>query len=175
MFFSWVTPPRCAAVFLDCSTCVVIEHGNLYSSAFRVHFFYSRFETVLEKPSLQPQLHLGIYLSFFFLLFTGKIKELFNKLRTASSETEKDKILSELQPVITYANIAVDECDFGTGLEIGIDLFCSGLKILEQNALNSLVSTYTLLKRTTFAKIIQVCLFSNIHTQGSSLGHHIGW
>lgn len=85
----------------------------------------------------------------------ANIKKMFAKLQAAESQSEKDKILSELQPVITYANIAVDECDFGTGLEIGIALFCSGLKILEQNALNNLTTTYTLLQRTAFNKIVQ--------------------
>lgn len=81
---------------------------------------------------------------------------MFAKLESATSQSEKDKILSELQPVITYASIAVDECDFGTGLEIGINLFCSGLPELEPSALSSLVSTYSLLKRDAFSKIIQV-------------------
>ncbi|XP_059051365.1 histone PARylation factor 1 [Achroia grisella] len=85
----------------------------------------------------------------------ANIKKYFTQLEAAESQNERDKILSDLQPVITYANIAVDECDFGTGLEIGIALFCSGLKILEQNALSNLTSTYTLLKRMEFIKIIQ--------------------
>ncbi|KAG7305615.1 hypothetical protein JYU34_009707 [Plutella xylostella] len=88
----------------------------------------------------------------------GKIKSMFAKLESATSQSEKDKILSELQPVITYASIAVDECDFGTGLEIGINLFCSGLPELEPSALSSLVSTYSLLKRDAFSKIIQAHL-----------------
>ncbi|XP_053599932.1 histone PARylation factor 1 [Plodia interpunctella] len=88
----------------------------------------------------------------------GKIKEMFTKLQNAKSETEKDSILSELQPVITYANIAVDECDFGTGLELGIDLFCSGLKVLERNTLCSLSSAYSLLNRDAFVKIIETHL-----------------
>lgn len=87
---------------------------------------------------------------------TANIKKLFTRLEEAKSEGEKDKVLSELQPVITYANIAVDECDFGTGLEVGIDMFCSGLKELESSTLNSLRSVYSLLNRAEFGSIIQV-------------------
>ncbi|KAI5636631.1 zinc-finger (CX5CX6HX5H) motif domain-containing protein [Phthorimaea operculella] len=60
----------------------------------------------------------------------ANLKKLFAKLESCKTQKEKDKLLSELQPVITYASIAVDECDFGTGLECGIDLFCSGLDFL---------------------------------------------
>lgn len=81
---------------------------------------------------------------------------MFTQLESATSEEEKHKILSELQPVITYANIAVDECDFGTGLEAGINLFCSGIRELQPSALSSLKSAYALLKRDAFSKIIQV-------------------
>ncbi|XP_047989350.1 histone PARylation factor 1 [Leguminivora glycinivorella] len=88
----------------------------------------------------------------------ANLKKLFSKLAEAKSQTEKDKILSELQPVITYANIAVDECDFGTGLEVGIDMFCSGLKELEASAMNSLCSVYSLLNRAEFGTIIQAHL-----------------
>lgn len=94
-------------------------------------------------------------------IFSVNLKKLFKKLEMASTQDEKDKILSELQPVITYASIAMDECDFGTGLEIAIDLFCSGLKELEANALSSFNVAYMLLKREAFSKIIQVNIWKN--------------
>ncbi|CAH2092249.1 unnamed protein product [Euphydryas editha] len=86
----------------------------------------------------------------------ANIKKMFKKLSEAKSQEEKDKILSELQPVITYASIAMDECDFGTGLEAGIDLFCSGLKELQTSALKNLEVAYSLLQREAFGKIIKV-------------------
>lgn len=83
---------------------------------------------------------------------------MFSKFKLAKTQKEKDNILSELQPVITYANIAVDECDFGTGLEAGINLFCSGIRELQTSALNSLQAAYSLLKRDAYGKILQVCI-----------------
>ncbi|XP_039745797.1 histone PARylation factor 1 [Pararge aegeria] len=84
------------------------------------------------------------------------IKKMFKQLKEAKSHAEKDKILSELQPVITYASIAMDECDFGTGLEVGIALFCSGLPELQTSALKNLEVAYSLLGREAFSKIIQM-------------------
>ena len=81
---------------------------------------------------------------------------MFKKLQAASSEVEKDKILSELQPVLTYASIAMDECDFGTGLEAGIACFSSGLQELYTSALTNFEVAYSLLQRDVFAKIIKV-------------------
>ncbi|XP_063530625.1 histone PARylation factor 1 [Cydia strobilella] len=88
----------------------------------------------------------------------ANLKKLFSKLAEAKSQNDKDKILSDLQPAITYANIAVDEGDFGTGLEVGIDMFCSGLKELEASVLNSLCSVYSLLNRAEFGTIIEAHL-----------------
>ncbi|XP_023942125.2 histone PARylation factor 1 [Bicyclus anynana] len=84
------------------------------------------------------------------------IKKMFKQLKEAKSQADKDKILSELQPVITYASIAMDECDFGTGLEAGIALFCSGLPELQKSALKNLEVAYSLLGRGAFSKIIQM-------------------
>lgn len=81
---------------------------------------------------------------------------MFKSLKEAKSQEQKDKILSELQPVITFASIAMDECDFGTGLEAGVALFCSGIKELENSALRNLEVAYTLLNREEFSKIVQV-------------------
>lgn len=86
----------------------------------------------------------------------ANMKKMFKKLSDAKSQEEKDKILSELQPVITYASIAMDECDFGTGLEAGIAFFCSGLEELQTSALKNLDIAYSLLQREAFGKIIKV-------------------
>ncbi|XP_047517988.1 histone PARylation factor 1 [Pieris napi] len=86
----------------------------------------------------------------------ANIKKMFKKLEEVTEDVAKNKILSEIQPLITYSSIAIDECDFGTGLEAGVALFCSGLKELQSSALSLLTSSYSLLKREEFAKIIQV-------------------
>lgn len=64
--------------------------------------------------------------------------------------------MSELHEVITWANIAVDEGDFGTALELGIDLFCFRSKYFNSMIVQLLTSTYKLLQRDAFAIIIKV-------------------
>lgn len=64
--------------------------------------------------------------------------------------------MDKLQPIILYANIACDECDFGTGLELGIDIFCDGNPELHRICKQLLVTVYNLLRRPQFATIIKV-------------------
>lgn len=71
---------------------------------------------------------------------------------------ERDVHLEKLQPIVTAANIANDECDFGTSLELGLDLFCFGGKVFHHTALHLLQTAYNLLQRNEFALIAEVCL-----------------
>jgi len=66
--------------------------------------------------------------------------------------------MDKLQPIINYANIACDECDFGTQLELGIDIFCDGNPELHRICGQLLVPVYNLLRRDNFAVIIKVIL-----------------
>jgi len=68
-------------------------------------------------------------------------------------DSVKTAVMEKLQPVATAANIAVDECDFGTALELGIDLFCSGRLELHMLVQSLLVPAYTLLNRPQFIAI----------------------
>lgn len=72
------------------------------------------------------------------------------------SESHKESENEKLDLVLNFANIANDECDFGAGLELGINLFCSGHEEFHPAALGLLRSTYALLQRDEFAKILQV-------------------
>lgn len=66
--------------------------------------------------------------------------------------------MDKLQPIINYANIACDECDFGTGLELGIDIFCDGNPELHRTCQQLLVTVYKLLGRLEFGTIIKVII-----------------
>eukprot|EP00099_Drosophila_melanogaster_P022179 NP_649589.1 uncharacterized protein Dmel_CG1218 [Drosophila melanogaster] len=65
----------------------------------------------------------------------------------------KQAVLEKLQPVANAANIAVDESDFGSALELGIDMFCSGHKELHMLASSLLVPAYSMLSRPQFIAI----------------------
>lgn len=77
---------------------------------------------------------------------------------TTGYEVDSKKAFSSLLPVLTAATIANDECDFGTGLEFGINLFCYGSDCLNEVALNVLKVTYALLRRHPFAQIAEAHL-----------------
>lgn len=94
-----------------------------------------------------------------------ELKQLFDRLE--KPDVNKTKILSELQPVLTFASIALDECDFGTGLELGLNILAHGVKTLNATAIRFLTSSYNLLNRDVFAKIAEVHL--NCRKVGSDL------
>ncbi|XP_065090538.1 histone PARylation factor 1-like [Ochlerotatus camptorhynchus] len=84
-----------------------------------------------------------------------KILSRFDKLDNAANKVEFDAAMSQLQPVITGAFIAVDECDFGTPLELAIDLFCHGTKNLHDVMKPLFVTAYSMLQRPQYIAIIK--------------------
>ncbi|XP_034240414.1 histone PARylation factor 1 [Thrips palmi] len=84
------------------------------------------------------------------------LKRILKRIAEAERQDVKDKGLDQLQQVITAANIANDECDFGTSVELGLDLFAFGGPEFDQSALQLLTTGYTLLGRPEFAKIARV-------------------
>ncbi|TMW53801.1 hypothetical protein DOY81_001086 [Sarcophaga bullata] len=90
-----------------------------------------------------------------------KILKLFDAAgSTADSKDDPvtKAVLEKLQPVATAATIAADECDFGTSLELGIDLFCSGYTQLHPLIHTLLVPAYSLLQRPQFIAILKAHL-----------------
>ncbi|KAG5877899.1 hypothetical protein JTB14_009648 [Gonioctena quinquepunctata] len=74
------------------------------------------------------------------------LSNLLTKLQNSKTDREKLDYFFELQPVLTYANIATDECDFGTGIELGWDLISHGV---------NLAVNYRLLEKEAFARIAE--------------------
>lgn len=74
------------------------------------------------------------------------------------SDNAKHAVLEKLQPLANAANIAMDECDFGTALELGLDLFSSGHKELHMLISSLLVPAYSLLSRPQFIAIAKAHL-----------------
>lgn len=86
-----------------------------------------------------------------------QLERILDLLKTATDE-EQPKILAQLQPIITAASIALDECDFGTGLELGLDILASGVECVNETARRFLCNSYNLLGRDAFAKIAETHL-----------------
>nr|CAD7448672.1 unnamed protein product [Timema bartmani] len=86
----------------------------------------------------------------------ASLKRLLKRVADSTSDAERTSCLGKLQPVLTAVSIATDECDFGTGLELGIDLFSYGGDVFHNTIVQYLNTAYTLLQRQEFSKIIQV-------------------
>lgn len=84
-----------------------------------------------------------------------KILSKFDKLDRSADKDEYQEAMKDLQPVITAANLAVDECDFGTMLELAIDLFCSGAKCLSEVMKPLFFTGYSMAKRPQYIAIIK--------------------
>lgn len=87
-----------------------------------------------------------------------KILARFDKIDNAADKIEFTAAMTELQPIVTGAFIAVDECDFGTALELATDLFCHGTANLHDVMKPLFITAYSQLKRPQFIAIIKVRL-----------------
>lgn len=83
-----------------------------------------------------------------------ELMTLLDKLDKASPE-QTPRLLSELQPVLTFATIALDECDFGTGIRLGWELLFHGSDSLNSKISHYLSISYRLLAKEEFAKIAE--------------------
>lgn len=87
-----------------------------------------------------------------------ELLKLLKDIEEADSQEARKIPMKQLEEVIRLATIAADECDFGTCLELGHDLFSSGIKHVQAKALQMLTIAYTHLQRPEFLQIIQAHL-----------------
>ncbi|XP_076237693.1 histone PARylation factor 1 [Calliopsis andreniformis] len=87
----------------------------------------------------------------------NELHKLLKNIEESPSEAKKTSIV-KLEEVIRLATIAADECDFGTCLELGHDLFSSGVSSVENKALNMLSLAYNLLQRPQLLEIAKAHL-----------------
>ncbi|XP_046570844.1 histone PARylation factor 1-like [Haliotis rubra] len=92
------------------------------------------------------------------------LKKILKKIVDARTEKERNQFFDPLQELITLVQFANDECDYGEGLELGMDLFSYGGKVFHSTILHLLPLAYQLLRRTPYAKIISTHLRHRRHT-----------
>ncbi|XP_041358264.1 histone PARylation factor 1-like isoform X2 [Gigantopelta aegis] len=92
------------------------------------------------------------------------LKKMFKKIVDSKSEKERDDNFEPLQELITFIQFANDECDYGEGLELGLDLFTYGGKTFHSTILHLLPMAYELLHRPEFGQIINAHLKNRIHS-----------
>ncbi|KFB45935.1 hypothetical protein ZHAS_00013900 [Anopheles sinensis] len=84
-----------------------------------------------------------------------KMLSKFNNIDFYKDKSKFQDAMRDLQAVITAANLAVDECDFGTILELALDLFCYGEKNLHEVMKPLFFTGYSMLKRPQYIAIIK--------------------
>ncbi|XP_046431621.1 histone PARylation factor 1 [Neodiprion fabricii] len=85
----------------------------------------------------------------------GNLKKILKQIDESENDAERSDHLINLEEVERLATIAADECDFGTCLELGHDLFSSGSEYVQTIAVRMLTTAYSLLNRPEFLKIVK--------------------
>lgn len=70
----------------------------------------------------------GWLLDIFFVPppYLAGLKKILKAIAEARNDEERVKAFGPLQEMITFVQFANDECDYGMGYELGMDLFCYG-------------------------------------------------
>ena len=87
---------------------------------------------------------------------TGELKKILKRITEGKTEREKEQGSEDLQEIMTLVQFANDECDYGMGLELGLDLFCFGSERFHNTILQLLPLGYRLLGRDEFAEIAEI-------------------
>lgn len=99
----------------------------------------------------------------------ANLKKMFKKIAEAKTDEERTACFEPLQEIMNYIQFANDECDYGEGYELGIDMFTYGDSILHKAIQNVLPLAYHLLDRSEFAEILELHLNDRRHTDLSQL------
>ena len=83
----------------------------------------------------------------------GELLKLLNRIASCTEEKKRDEAFEPLEEVITFVQFANDECDYGMGLELGLDLFGHGDPFFHTVLEHLLPLAYELLGREGYACI----------------------
>ncbi|XP_032399432.1 histone PARylation factor 1 [Etheostoma spectabile] len=100
------------------------------------------------------------------------LKKILKAIAEARNDEERVKAFGPLQEMITFVQFANDECDYGMGYELGMDLFCYGSHYFHKVIKQLLPMAYSLLKRNLFGEILEAHLSSRSHDNLDQLSAH---
>lgn len=104
------------------------------------------------------------------LTFTdGELKKILRRITDDKSDKDKEQASENLQEQMTLVQFANDECDYGMGLELGLDLFCFGSGRFHNTILQLMPLAYNLLQRHVFAEIVEIHVNNRTRAQLSQL------
>ena len=99
----------------------------------------------------------------------GELKKILKQITEGKSEKVKEQASEDLQEIMTLVQFANDECDYGMGLELGLDLFCFGSERFHNAILQLMPLAYRLLGRDVFAEIVEIHVNNRSRAQLSQL------
>merc|ERR1712012_248692 len=85
----------------------------------------------------------------------NQLRAIGKRIDEASDDTERMAAFQSIEEELSHVQFANDECDFGMGLELGIDLFCHGSKYFFKLSKMQLTTAYKLLDRPLYADIAE--------------------
>ncbi|KAG7238386.1 hypothetical protein INR49_030893 [Caranx melampygus] len=100
------------------------------------------------------------------------LKKICKAIAEAKNDEERVKAFGPLQEMITFVQFANDECDYGMGYELGMDLFCYGSHYFHKVIKQLLPMAYNLLKRNLFGEIVEAHLSNRSHDNLDQLSAH---
>ena len=109
---------------------------------------------------------------FYAFTHTGSLKKIFKGIADAKTDVERDAASDPLMEIVMLVQFANDECDYGEGLELGLDMFTYGGEHLHGHIAHLLPLAYQLLNRHAFGDVISAHLKRRTRTvtQLSELG-----
>jgi len=88
----------------------------------------------------------------------GSLRRILKLIVESKTREERDRHYDALTEIVTLVQFANDECDYGEGLELGLDVFCYGSDELHPTVLSLLPLAYEMLGRSEYADIIRAHL-----------------
>lgn len=99
----------------------------------------------------------------------GELKKILKQITEGKNEKVKEQASEDLQEIMTLVQFANDECDYGMGLELGLDLFCFGSERFHNAILQLMPLAYRLLGKDVFAEIVKIHVNNRTRSQLSQL------
>ena len=100
---------------------------------------------------------------------TADLKKMFKKVVDAKTDKDRDAAFDPIMEIIMLIQFANDECDYGEGLELGLDMFSyGGGNAFKSNILNLMTLAYQLLGRHEYREILEAHLQDRRHSANLS-------
>uniref|UniRef100_A0A6A7FU08 UPF0609 protein C4orf27 homolog n=2 Tax=Hirondellea gigas TaxID=1518452 RepID=A0A6A7FU08_9CRUS len=88
----------------------------------------------------------------------ASLRRMMQKVVDAKTEEARGAVFDDVEELMTNAQWATDEGDFGMGLELGMDLFINGSHLFHKSAQHLMTVAYCLLNRGQFSIILKAHL-----------------